>query len=312
MVNKIDKGEWLAIIAGHEQLNSLFFNPDFLSTVKEAFSYQLHYFVAVQKQIPLFAAAIFSKGTDVVVPLAFTYSSIYVEKTISDRKRVDVLKSFIELLKKDFKKISFRLNSELQDLRPFIWQGFKLDLRYTYIKEVRLDVHQSILRNTERAKNENFFFRVSEVNEEVIKVNLDDFIKYGLKKATYQNYHKLFEQLSLMGNLKSFNVYKGEELICANIVLLDKSNQTLYTLLINKTHYKNATAYLYKETIDWCAAYDYQFIDYCGANEERIADFKSYFNPHLSSYYLVSYTPYKNMLNNISGEFKHIVKRIVG
>jgi len=312
MVTQINKDEWLAVTAKYEGLSSLFFKPDFLDIIKDAFNYQLHYFVAVQKQAPLFAAAIFSKGRDVVVPLAFTYSSIYIENTISDRKRVDLLKSFIGLLKKDFKKISFRLDDELGDLRPFTWQGFKLGLRYTYIKEVKENVHHSVLRNVERAKSEGYDFKIGTVDKESIQKNLDDFSNYGLTKSAYPKYHQLFERLSSMGYLKSFNIYLEEQLICSNIVLLDKNARKLYTLLVNKTSHKNATSYLYKETIDWCANNGYQSIDYCGANDESIANFKSYFNPNLSPYYLVSYAPYKNLANNMELKFKTIIKRIIG
>ncbi len=311
MVNKVNKEEWLAVLSSHKQLNSLFFNPDFLSVVKDAFDYQVHYFVVVQKQVPLFAAAIFSKGKDVVVPLAFTYSSIYIDKTISDRKRIDLLKSFIDLLKKDFRKISFRFNADLEDLRPFTWLGFKLDLRYTYIKQIGEGVHQSVLRNVERAKSDGYYFKAVSVDDESIKRNLDDFSHYGLSKKAYGQYHKLFDELFGMGCLKSFNVYLGEQLVCSNIVLLDEKTHQLYTLLINKTDHKNATSYLYKEAIDWCKDHGYRFIDYCGANEERIADFKSYFNPHLSPYYLVSFVPYENQTNLIKQKFKAIVKRVI-
>ncbi len=312
MVKQVGKEEWLTILANQQALRSLFFNPDFLATVKDTFGYQLHYYVAIQKQVPLFAAAVFSRGKDVVVPLAFTYSSIYLDQTISDRRRVDLLKSFIGLLKKDFRNISFRLNAEMEDLRPFIWEGFQVDLRYTYIKRIGEDVHDSILRNVERAKNEDFCFKVSVVEREAIKKNLDDFRHYGLPRSAYGQYYQLFERLAFMGCLRSFNVYKGEELICANIVLLDEEKHQLHTLLINKTNHKNATSYLYKETIDWCAVNNYQFIDYCGANDERISDFKSYFNPHLSPYYLVSYSPFRSFINNTKPKIKAIIKRIVG
>lgn len=311
MVKQVGKEEWLTVLANQQQFRSLFFNYDFLAAVKDAFGYQLHYFMAVQKQVPLFAAVVFSRGKDVVVPLAFTYSSIYLDEAISDRKRVDLLKSFIGLLKSNFRKISLRLNAELEDLRPFIWQGFQVSLRYTYIKRIGEDVHQSVLRNAERAKSEDCYFKVSVVERESIEKNLDGFRNYGLPRSAYGQYHQLFEQLAFMGCLRSFNVYKGEELICANIVLLDEEKRQLYTLLINKTNHKTATSYLYKETIDWCAVNDYRFIDYCGANEERISDFKSYFNPHLSPYYLVSYSPFGSFINHAKPKIKAIIKRII-
>jgi len=312
MVRQVDKEEWLTIIARQQQLHSLFFNPEFLGVIKNAFGYQLHYYVAIQKQVPLFAAAIFSNGKNVVVPLAFTYSSIYLDQTISDRRRVDLLKSFISLLKKDFRKISFRFNAEMEDLRPFIWESFQVDLRYTYIKRIGGDVHDSVLRNVERAKSEDFCFKTATVEKESVQKNLDDFRNYGLSGFSYNQYQQLFEQLSLMGCLKSFNVYMGEELVCGNIVLLDEEKHQLYTLLINRTSHKNATSYLYIETIEWCAANGYQFIDYCGANDERISNFKSYFNPHLTPYYLLSYSPYGSFANNAKRKVKAIIKRIVG
>lgn len=308
MVKEVDTAEWQEAV---KNTHSVFFNPDFLNTIASSFKYKLHYIIYTEKGRVQAAFALFSKGKNIVTPIAFTYASIYWNKELSDRKYIAVFKSIIEYLKKKWVKISLRLSSEFTDLRPFTWNGFEIENRYTYIKDPDSGLHKSIRKNFEKAEISGCRFDVHAPDAQSIEKNLDFFKKQGITEETAVSYKKLFQSLSDRGDMLSFNVYEADKLICSNIFLIDKERQKVFTLLLYKTENKLAHTFLYKKRIEWCKANNVIEMDLCGANEEGIAEFKSYFNPRLEPYYLVHYNPYDHLMKDIYIKVKVFFKRIV-
>jgi hypothetical protein len=58
-------------------------------------------------------------------------------------------------------------------------------------------------------------------------------------------------------------------------------------------------AMVYIEITRWLDENNFDKVDFCGANYKGIAQFKSFFNPNLKSYYLVNYSSILNKIKPI-------------
>ena len=70
---------------------------------------------------------------------------------ISNNKEIGV--AFAAFLKKEFDRVELRFAPEVVDLQPFIWQGFDVELRYTY--RLPLTNLSSVFDNMDAARRRN-------------------------------------------------------------------------------------------------------------------------------------------------------------
>ena len=308
-LKKIEEAEWQA--AFKNQYHSIFFDPDYLNLVKSAFNYNLHYYVCRKADNLQFAAALFSHKGKIVVPYAFTYNSIYFDKSIGDIIYVQIIEDFIKLLKYQFNNFFLRLPPSFTDLRPFIWAEFQISNRYTYYRESSKQLTNKLLKGIKKVEN-HLTFKVNNANQEDISLNLDICFRYGLPKKLYANYKYLFDELSEKGYLKSFCVYYQNELVCTQIAIIDIKSRSLSTISINDLNNRMYVSYLNYEIYKWCDQNGIDYIDMVGANEKGIANFKYSFNANLVPYFLVSYnrnTYFKHFAKKVKKVIKRLIRR---
>ncbi len=289
MINEIDAKQWSQFSLNKPL--SIFFNVDYLACISASFGVKIAYYNYIEKDQLLFLGAVFIKNNKITTPENFTYNPYWINPNISERKNIAIQTEFITYLKSNFKKIDLKFNVDIVDIRPFKWAGFDIDIRYTYIKDTSEASYNSISTNIKKATEQNITIHVNQPTEESISITTQLLINLKYSKELVNQYLNLLKNLSEQKLLICFEIYEGENLIGASICLLDHSLSKSYTLISNPVSKKYAFAHtlMYQYRIDWLKENNYKEVDFCGANYESIAYFKSYFNPTLKPYYVVRY-----------------------
>lgn len=307
MITEIDNFKWDELVK--ENNLTIFFYPNYLSSIKTSFGVNIKYYSSFEDTNLLFLAAVFSKNNNVIIPDNFTYNPCYVSPNLSERKQIAIHKQFIEILKNKYKSISIKFNVDILDIRPYKWAGFNVDVRYTYIKKTNEPSHSNIDKNLKKATKMGVLVEVNTPNIKTINLSTN-----FLKNLNYQdnlifNYVCHLNNLSLQNLLICFEINKSTEMIGSAICLLDKTNKKAYPLFSNPISNAHSYAHtlLYQTIINWLNDNGYSEVDFCGANFESISYFKSYFNPTLTPYYVVTYK--KNHIN-LKPQLKKIYKKL--
>ncbi len=310
MIKQITQAVWDIEVS--QKLKSSFFDSSFLTAVADSFGYKPHYFVYQENNTVLMAAALYSCHKNIVTALPYTYSSVWFEQNISDRKFLLIADDFIKHLKTGWKKISLRLPVEITDVRPFIWGGFKISNRYTYLKYTNSDFPKKIIKTAELATIEGMTLSVIKAE----KIDIIDAIKslkeqIFNKKAVESNFKALTE-FANKGYLLAFRAYFNGSCVCTSLMYVDQKKEKSYALLIGDSDHKFAHVFINYERSRWCAKNNISIIDFCGANEPGIASFKSVFNGTLKQYYIASYNPNNHFLRQRDMILKKFIKKMLG
>jgi hypothetical protein len=305
-VLQIQEQEWKRIFKNGYP--SMFFNPNYLNILNKSFGYELSYYVYLKGERLLFGAAIFSHGNKVVVPDGFTYASIYVDDHLGDIRYTEIFGQFLILLTRDFKKVSFRLSPKIVDIRPFIWAGFSVGNRYTYLRDASLPLDSKILKGFSEL-NSLHQFSVKDLDEVNLKICLDECFRYEMSNKYYEQYKAWFSSLAAHNYLKCFAVMTGTKQEVVQFAILDVVESRLYTILIADFSGRQLTAYLNKELYSWCVKNNIEIVDMIGANNKNIANFKCSFNAELTPYYSVHYNRSNHFLRSLLMRVKVWVKK---
>ncbi len=309
MITQVDEVKWELSFGSH--YHSIYFDPSYLNIVKQSFDYQLKYYTFFKKGRLLFAAALFSKYGEIIVPYAFTYNSIYFDENINDITYLEIFGNLLTILKADYKRISLRLSPSIRDLRPFIWADFNVINRYTYYRTTSDLLANKILKKAKKYATD-LNFEVNSANGRDIEMNLDVCFKYGLAKRLRPNYKSLFTELSKAGYLKSFCLFQDDDkLAVIQLCILDTGNKSLATISINELNNRIFVPFLNYKIFEWGTLNNIENVDMVGANDEGIANFKYSFNAKLTPYYLVHYNSREKMISNLFKKIKNGLKKIL-
>jgi hypothetical protein len=303
MWTRITEDNWLKSI---KEFNlSIFYQSDYLKSISQSFDLELNYF-SFSKNNQVFSLVAFfnNKSRHIIFPEGFSYSSFHIQNNLSEKVYLDIITSLIKILKKDFKNIKFKLETNITDIRPFSWENFSIEVRYTHIKQNNLPPEKRVLKSLRKDYNSDYDFKFEELNHASLKLNLDTLRALSFSKTKINLHQKLLATWAERGYLKAFNLYRSNTLICSSLVLIDYSNFRVYIILINKVEkeFKNAHSFLYQQIISYCKENGWQTVDFCGANFKSISEFKSRFNTELKMYFMVSINNTK--LNELTLLFK--------
>lgn len=296
MLRKVTQTDFIELIPV-----SLYLSPDYMNSTAKIMRAKPVYLIFFKDQKPQVAFALFEKGRRIVQPAFYPlYSGIWLNGDLeSSNLRNDLFKS-ISALTKLYKSIKMALPPNIQDVRAFIWNGFKLQLKYTYIKDLSvLNYKHDVLKNYRRTSG-NLIFSLTNIKScewEVFEKQLSE-LNFRLKNIN--NLQKWIAELDSNNLVKTFSVKDlNEKHLGYGILILDEQHRRAGFLLsygIKGQLQSEVNAYLYVEIHQWLADNKYQYFDYLGANTKSIAEFKSRFNPELKSYFLVKYSFYGNWL----------------
>lgn len=291
----------------------IFFNVDFLKTTSKNFNVEVYCYSFEKRGRLLALGAFYVKSKKIITPESFSFTALWFANELSDVAYLECADSLIQLLKDNFYKISLRLSSQINDVRPFIWSNFRIENKYTYIKRDYSEPHYSISKNLSKLPENHYCFKVENIDPQSIEVNLKFLKVLGFSNALCDFYKPLIIEWGKLGFVKAFNVYKQNELICSNIVIIDISENKIYTILLNNVsdQEKYAHTYLYQSIINWAKENYITEIDLCGANLPSVAKFKSYFNAELVGYFVVTNSTFINRIYNFKMFFKLHLKRMI-
>jgi hypothetical protein len=310
MVQKVDQTEWENIVVSN-CLGQLFHAP-FIHAVTLTYKTKPHYYLATNKEKLLLAFVAFEKDHNISVLSNLWYQPLFVADDLSDVQKNELLQDLINQLKTKFNVISLRLSPHFGDIRPFIWNNFSTEVRYTYVKSEPSKSHYSIDKNLKKIDQSQFVFKIESISKESLTLNLNTLKEINISLKNQIIVKDFIENLGKENICKAANLYQNDIMVASCIMMVDDFNKQIFTLFLNSNSKleKYAHTYLYQTLINYTFNNGYQEIDLCGANMLNIANFKSYFNCSLKAYYLVSYNPSKAIIREFVGLAKKFIRKL--
>lgn len=279
-------------LATEHQVGDIYCEPKFVEIINESFNVKSLCIVAFDNEKPLLGLVLYSKGKSIVQPTTYIYTGIW--KT--SKSSILLENAFIAIIKKiqsDYRFISVLLPPKITDIRPFIYCGFKADVKYTYVNNLTNIVLSSDVKSMRnRATNLGIDFQFGSATQEVLEQNIASFFNLGYKKRYINTLEKLIVGLTSEGYFRPISARLNGELLASGYVLLDKVNRHAMNLFItsNKSHYKTGVhSSLYLHNLYWLRDTGFLTNDLLGATTKGIGNFKSNFNGELTPYYHVRY-----------------------
>lgn len=146
----------------------------------------------------------------------------YVNK-ISEEKKIS--ECIAKKVKKDFYFIRFNFSPFFTDLQPFIWQGFSINIRYTYL--LNLKDLEEIWRNIEDSRRNDI--RRAEKDGLTVKYNNDFQKTFALVEKTFyrQNLKPKFKPVAF-----EYNRILSEKNQCKSFLTRNREGKTIAAVYI--------------------------------------------------------------------------------
>lgn len=293
----------------------VYYQLSFTESISKVFKVNVSYYINSTKEKDIAYFVCYYKYGRIYNPESFSYTPLYVFPNVGESIYFEIMESLILILKKKFGAIYFKLQPEINDIRPFLWHNFKIDIRYTHLKNNNIDSHHSVAKSLRKCSKQNYFYTIATLNENSLELNINTLRNIKIGEKRIKDTISLLEEWNRLGYLKSFNVMSENKLVCSNLIIDDAVNKKVYTFLLNKVdtvRYKHAHVFLYQSMIDFYQSQNYTEIDFCGANIKSISIFKSSFSTQLCTYYNVSYySRIYFILNFLSSNFKTFLNKII-
>ena len=207
------------------------------------------------------------------------------------------------------------LSPGIQDVRPFLWAGFRTTPAYTYILDLTPPpdaIYASFQREARkriRTAEKTMTFREGGENEAMLI--LQDlsrrYREQGLSLGVTQQYvARLFDALPA-GSLRSLVVERNGVMVTGLIATVEANRVRVWQGgHRSATPESGAVEYLYWCTALWARTAGKGKMELVGANTPQLVEFKVKFNPSLDVYYLVERA---SPLSRIALEVRHSVVR---
>ncbi len=297
---EIDKFNWSERRASFNNV-SLFDDSDFIEMVSAIYETKVRYLAIENQAKTVCLSAFYIKGNQIVIPSNFISSAFLLDASLSEVSYVKLIDELHSYLKKKYKKIAFRLDTIIKDNRPFKWNGYASDLRYTYHIDLKLlNYADNVYRNLKKIDENKISAKELTNLDVVFSQHEADLIEYGFSLVQLKRTQHFFELCLAKGILKIFAVYEDTQLKGSSLVLIDDYQKTAYLSLLSKVdqgteHHTFLYDYMFKQLYDL----HYAKMDLCGANTKGISLFKSRFNPKLVSYFMNTYSYTHRLFNKI-------------
>lgn len=315
MLKEVTKFVWNEVV--EDQAGSIFNDSEYLELISDIYKTKLKFWLIYsQKNKPVIGFATHIKYNSITVPDHYGYSSFWKHSELGAFSFFDYLDKALSDLKKAYKSIKFRLPPDIFDIRAFNNNGFNSRTSFTYLKDTKAvnDYRKNIFEKIKIANKESFIFSYAEKYEKILLQQINDFECFGYSKSKINFYKAYFQKLIDCEVMKSFAVFKDDELIASALLILDFDKRTAYNILLSssKTNYgAGVNAFLYDNIIKKLHALGIEKFDLYGADMKGIANFKSGFNGELVPHYTVNYSLINNTLKNILFQAKKIIKKFM-
>jgi hypothetical protein len=221
----------------------------------------------------------------------------------SDRKKPssliaemgEISQTMMQKLQKQYHVIDITSNPVPEDMRPYIWQGFRLTPAYTYtflLQEEAL-IHdrfsQALRRKISISRKKGLQVYESDDSSKIIDFVFDSYQVHGTKPPLTRMQNKiLIDEVLKAGLARLF--YLKHRIVCAGLLVL-YDEKHVYALMsgIDSGQRENAfSEYLHSEVMLLPEFRGKQF-DFLGANTPAFEQFKRSFGGTLQLYFHVTY-----------------------
>lgn len=293
----------------------VFGSTDFLISTAKIYGLNIDIRLILLNNKPVLALPLFVKKNSIVLPNHYFYQFIWQKETSKESwSQVEAFDFLLYMLKKKYKKIKVRLPTSIIDVRPFMWNGFNTNLKYTYEKVTSdLRYHQNINRIVNKRQNGYSFDKNCDWERNWI-FHYNDLQKFGIRIVNIEIFITYFKKLTEKGLIQVFNAYKDGLFLTSIISIIDKDCKSAYFPLIGTAdeHYKNGLpSLLYNYALLELKKVEVEKVDFFGANIQSISKFKSKFLPDLCPYYEVSYSENYQKWNAFVRKFKTYMGKVL-
>lgn len=239
--------------------------------------------------------AAYSPNLNTSVP----FGHIYIKKQDSLRAQEQLMEKFVEeitniISQENYVNFTLCLHPEISDIREFIWGGWKVIPRFTYIlnlEEIRRKGLSEFvgkkIRNIIKNTNQTLIIKPISAKDFYLCYR-DTYERQGKKPAKTKEY---FSKLEKINNISFLGAFENDELSSGIVVC--ESGEAAYFITsgsINKYYNNNGVTHLLYHYIGELLKKDGQKIkifDFVGANTKNVSHFKANFNPKPVSYFMV-------------------------
>ncbi|MGZ4991978.1 MAG: GNAT family N-acetyltransferase [Methylobacter sp.] len=224
------------------------------------------------------------------------------EKT---RKCYEILNSIVEQITTKYNKLCFSFNTNIIDVRPFLWHNyhhpekgtFKIDIRYTAVRSL-IDVLSidNLLQNMRKDRRADYRKSIKENVKITNEINVEEFLRLYEMTFDRQGIEIDNETLSIVRKvLEGISSERGFVLIAkteshipisATAILTGK--KCAYSLFtVNNPEYRKlgANTSLVIEAMLYAKSIGKSEFDFVGANSPNRGDYKISFNSELKLYF---------------------------
>ena len=131
----------------------------------KAINYCFKILCLYQDNKPVGGIAFFTDKKNIIIPPLTRFQGILLKKNLKRREENKITSAIVEKLTADFNNISISNHYNLKDIRPFIWAGFSVEVKYTYLVDIS-DLEE-LWQNME--KRTRYAIRKAERNKIVVK-----------------------------------------------------------------------------------------------------------------------------------------------
>ncbi|WP_439182197.1 GNAT family N-acetyltransferase [Carboxylicivirga taeanensis] len=229
---------------------------------------------------------------------------IYLERStkLQSKKEsyyFEIYQAFNSHFEKHFHHIEYTLSCTNIDIRPFTWNGFIPEIRYTYTGQITevdkmiTNFNPDVRNKIKKALKLNYRFDYSNTEEEIIishqliKRSLDKNNKeHILQQDEFVTFCKILNQA---GMIKVCNMYYEGIPVATRVIIHNHSHAIDFQAGGNEEYFKTGLNQLLSYKIfDLLYQCKIESYDFRGANTPTIARYKSGFNFSLQPYYHLS------------------------
>jgi hypothetical protein len=220
------------------------------------------------------------------------------------RKRIDLLTSIGNYLKKHFLYLKITNSPYVNDIRPFLWLNFRSHINYEYAfigsEEIRKrqQKYKKSLRSAIKYAEKNGI----SVKEVSIGYNLQKWLfehkkelSRGKQRFELSNLTKVIHLLRILEDLKLIRTYISllpeGQIASAEVFIVDEKFEEAYRFLAFVSEIgrkKQAGSYTLDQALECLLRQNIATIHLMGGNTKELSYFISQFSPQLISYYTIT------------------------
>lgn len=288
----------------------------FLNSLADTYNLKILHVAIKQKEDLCILTSFLIKDKRILSPNHYYYQFFWQNPDKSQWHHTEVLYFLLDELKKSYKTINIRLPITIKDIRPFKWQGFTIEIRYTLVKYLNDGkLHKNLSRILKNDINANGYkFETNTFWKESLAFHNKELKNFKFAKTYIQQVIRWFSALQQANLAYTFNVFYKDEFVSSIIAIVDEKDKKAYFPLIGtvKEHSsKGISSFLYQYALNQLKDFGVEKVDLYGADMREIATFKQKFEPELQNFYVAKYSAYDNKLQNLTMYLKTFVKKIV-